>query len=998
VNRRVPGLALARPPSTLALMRAACLFRALLPLLAWLSCGYKEVAPPPRVVLPTPLTAAASLAAIQVPADLEVELVAAEPAVLDPVDLAWGADGRLWVVEMADYPRGLDGKGQPGGRIRVLESTRGDGRYDRSTLFADGLRSPTAVLPWRAGVLVVAVPDLLFLEDTDGDGRADVRRPLFTGLAEGNEQHLSNGLQWGLDGWVHLANGNSGGKVRRAGAPGPVVELGQRDFRLRPDSGEIETVAGQTQAGRNRDDWGNWFGGNNSNPIWHYALEEHYLRRNPRLVPPSATVTVAAIPGAARVYPRSQTLARFNDGFAANHFTSACGTVIYRDTLLGPAYAGNVFVCEPVHNLVHREVLEADGASFRSRRPESEANSEFLASTDAWSRFVAARAGPDGALYVADMYRLVIEHPQWIPDAWQRVLGDLRAGSGQGRIYRIRPRGGALRAVPRLDRADAAGLAAALRSSSGALRDLAQQQLEWRRAEGAAVAVEQVAEGAELPAARAQALWTLQGIGALKPGALLRALRDPHAGVRRQAVRLAEPLGAGEPELRAAVIRLVDDPDAAVRQQVGYSLGEWRGAEAGEALARLLARERDRYARAAALSSALPHAEAVLESLQAAGPAQSALVAEIAAATGNARALTRLLAAVPAALERGELGEGLRALGELLDLLQRQGQTLARLHADAGAPLRQSLEALDSVLARARVVAADPASPTGTRLSAVALLGRGRSQQAEDGQLLASLLDARQPPELQVAAARALGGINRTQTPGLLLAGWDGHAPRLRGVILGLLAARPAWAQVLLDRAERDEAFRAQIDAARRTVLTQHANPRIAERAAAVFGATDAAGRQAVVRDYLQAVASLRADPRRGGDVFAQSCSACHRFGPVPGRAVGPDLAGVKDRSPEYLIGHILDPNRAVEDRYLFYTANLADGRTAVGMLAAESAGSLTLMGLDGEEQVILRSELRSLISSGRSLMPEGLEAALDAQAMTDLVGFLASRETSGKR
>ncbi len=978
-------------------MRADRLPRLLLPLLAWLSCGYKEVAPPPKVVLPTPLAAAASLAAIQVPSDLEIELVAAEPAVLDPVDLAWGADGRLWVVEMADYPRGLDGKGQPGGRIRVLESTRGDGRYDRSTLYAEGLRAPTAVLPWRSGILVVAVPDLLFLEDTDGDGRADVRRPLFTGLAEGNEQHLSNGLQWSLDGWVHLANGNSGGKVRRAGAVGPVVELGQRDFRLRPDSGEIETLAGQTQAGRNRDDWGNWFGGNNSNPIWHYALEEHYLRRNPRLVPPSGAVTVAAIPGAARVYPRSETLARFNDGFAANHFTSACGTVIYRDSLLGPGYAGNVFVCEPVHNLVHREVLEADGATFRGRRPEAEATAEFLASTDAWSRFVAARAGPDGALYVADMYRLVIEHPQWIPEAWQRVLGDLRAGSEQGRIYRIRPRAGALRPVPRLDRADAGELANALRSPSGVLRDLAQQQLEWRRPEGAAKVVEQVAVGAELPAARAQALWALHGIGALTPPVVLRSLRDLHAGVRRQAIRLSETIAAADPALRAAVAALVDDPDAVVRQQVGYTLGEWPGVEVGEALARLLARERDRYVRAAALSSALPHADVVLETLHAAGLAQSPLVAEIAAATANARALTRLLAAVPAALQRGEVSEGLQALGELLDLLQRQGQTLPRLHGDAGAPLRQALEALDPVLERARVVAADPTEETRTRLAAVTLLGRGRGQQAEDAGRLAALLDARQSPELQWAAARALGGINRTQTPGLLLAGWEGHSPRLRGLILGLLAGRPAWAQVLLDRAERDEAFRTQIDAARRTALTQHGNPRIATRAAAVFGAGDAAGRQAIVRDYVAAVAPLRADPGRGATVFAQSCSACHRFGAVPGRAVGPDLAVVKDRSPEYLIGHILDPNRAVEDRYLFYTANLADGRTAVGMLAAESAGALTLLGLDGEEQVILRSELRTLISSGRSLMPEGLEAAVDAQAMADLVGFLAAPAAGGR-
>ena len=149
-----------------------------------------------------------------------------------------------------------------------------------------------------------------------------------------------------------------------------------------------------------------------------------------------------------------------------------------------------------------------------------------------------------------------------------------------------------MRTVPRLDRADAAGLAEALRSPSGTLRDLAQQQVEWRRPDGAAAVVEQVAREAELPAARAQALWALQGVGALNPAMLLRSLRDPHAGVRRQAVRLTEAVGAGDPVLRTAVISLVDDPDAAVRQQVGYTLGEWPGAEVGEALARLLARER----------------------------------------------------------------------------------------------------------------------------------------------------------------------------------------------------------------------------------------------------------------------------------------------------------------------------------------------------------------------------------------------------------------------
>jgi len=952
--------------------------------------AYKEVPPPEKIVLPGPKSPAESLASIRVPAGFEVSLAVAEPLVMDPVDVTWGPDGRMWVVEMGDYPLGEDSKGKPGGRVRVLESTRGDGVYDKSTLFADGLRFPNSVRPWRNGVLVVSVPEILFLEDTDGDGRADRRTVVFTGLAVGNPQHLANGFQWGLDGWLYLANGDSGGKLASPQLPTP-VDIGRRDFRIAPDAGRLELLTGQTQAGRVRDDWGNWFGCNNSNPLWHYALEERYLRRNPHFVPPNAMVSVATPPGAAPVFPISATLARFNDPHGLNHFTSACGLAVYRDDALGAGVAGNVFVCEPVHNLVHREVLQPAGATFTGRRAETETAAEFLASADNWSRFVAARAGPDGALYVVDMYRLVIEHPTWIPEAWQKVLGDLRVGEKSGRIFRVQRTGATPRPMPRLDRADAAGLAAAMESPSGLVRDLAQQQLVWRNLTVAAPRLEEIAALAARPEARAQALWSLQTLGRLTPEVVRRALGDAHPGVRRQAVRLSEAFVATHPGLLPVIAALADDADGGVQQQVAYTLGEWRGPVAGETLARLLRGSSDRFVRAAAMSSALPHAETILAKLGTDGRGDDPLLIEIASATENARALASILGAIAAPRTPADAGAQLQALATLLDWLQRQNKTLRQLQNAGDAAMGRALTAVDDVVAAARRLVGDETAPLATRLIALQVVGRGRTGQDGDFELVAGLLSPRSPVELQLAVVPALGRFNRPTVPERLLAGWDAFGPAMRTAVLDALMTRAAWTQVLLDRAERDPAVLGRIDAGRREALMQHQTPKLAERATAIFKAGMDRDRQTVIDRYLQAMTPLHGDAKHGAAVFAATCVACHRFGDTPGAAIGPDLGTVKDRSAGYLVTHILDPNRAVEEKYMLYSATLQDNRSLAGMLAGEAGNSITLRGLDGADQTILRGELRMLVSSGRSLMPDGLEAAIDAQAMTDLVAFLAA-------
>ena len=266
-------------------------------------------ADPKKAELPDPKTPRQALGSFRTHADLTVELVASEPLIESPVAIDWDAQGRLWVCEMYDYPLGIgavdtkntrygenpksaSGGYLPGGRIKVLTDTDGDGRYDKAVLFLDGLPFPTGVMPWGRGALICAAPNVLYAEDIDGDGRADLVRTNLTGFVTHNFQARINGFTWGLDGWLHGSSGLFGGKVKSL-QTGREVDLSGRDLRYRPETGEIEPVSGISQFGRVRDDFGNWFGNDNSTWLWHYPLPDHYLRRNPNVTYPEPRVNVA---------------------------------------------------------------------------------------------------------------------------------------------------------------------------------------------------------------------------------------------------------------------------------------------------------------------------------------------------------------------------------------------------------------------------------------------------------------------------------------------------------------------------------------------------------------------------------------------------------------------------------------------------------------------------------------------------------------------------------
>lgn len=464
-----------------------------------------------KVPGPAPKSPGESLRALHVKPGFQARLVASEPLVQDPVFVDWDTRGRLWVVEMGDYPfapgettkDGQTGQGQVSdlqtGRIKILEDTNGDGVFDKATLFLDGLRHPTSLAPWKKGVFIASIPDILFAEDTDGDGKCDRKEAWFTGFTAGNPQHLVNGFAWGLDGWFYGANGDSGGDITCVKS-GKKVALNANDFRFNPRTGDFEIEAGRSQYGKWRDDWGNWFGNNNSTIGWHYYLPMRYLEQHPRAV---VKTLRAVLDEEKAIFPVSPPVRRFNQISATNALTSGCAPMPWNreneDWLL---------VCEPANNLVHREVLDYTQYPITSHRHADDAGTEFIASEDNWFRPTLARVGPDGDLYVADMYRLVLEHPEWIPAEISKGL-ELRAGEDRGRLYAVHETALGDTQREATDFSTTKGLLAALQSPNRWRRDTAQRVLVESGDTSVVPELKRMASAGETPpSTRVQALWT----------------------------------------------------------------------------------------------------------------------------------------------------------------------------------------------------------------------------------------------------------------------------------------------------------------------------------------------------------------------------------------------------------------------------------------------------------------------------------------------------------
>lgn len=958
-----------------------------------------------------PLSPKEELATFRVPPSFRVELVAAEPDVVDPVAMAFDEDGRLYVAEMRGYPNAGVGHGKIStGKIRRLEDRDGDGVYETSTTFADGLRFPTSVLPWNGGLIVAVAPDLIFLEDRDGDGRADHRRTLYTGFDLDNIQQLVNSLQWGLDNWVYACAGGKGGVVRSAEkADSPRVTLHGRGIRFHPEKpGSLEPTSGGGQFGLASDDWQNWFTATNSQHLRQIILPDHYLRRNPYL---ALSAVALDIPdhGAAckvnRISPfeawRVERTQRRKGGPDAKRFpstelvpggfiTSACSPVVSTAGVFPDEYRGNSFVCDPANNLIHRDRLVPSGSIFSAERADKDC--EFLASTDNWFRPVNLTIGPDGALYVADFYREVIETPLSLPEDIKKWLN--LESRGRGRIWRVVPEGHPARQNPKLGKAPASELVSLLGNPNPWWRLTAQRLLVERQDRAVALALAKLARSAQSAQGRAHALWTLHGLHALENDHIMHAMHDAEPEVRAQALRLSEERFGEGKSLRDAAIKLAGDTARPVRFQVAFSLGAIDDPAATAALTRIIREsENDPWLQAAVLSSARHCAAAILAMLASdaefvAGerPDRVRLLGDLAAIVGTSgdgaglRQVLHVLRADAAGLQDWQLAV-LEGVGKGL---RRGGRSLSQFWRDQSAAGRTN--SLPRYFKEAAATAVDSQRPLARRTTAVRVLGYGPFEEVAPG--LRQLLQPQQPAEIQLAAVAALSLHDDAQVANSLLESWGAASPGVRREITEALFARADRLRALLGALEKGQLLISQFEPSRRDQLRTHRDPTIRRRAAALLAKMTASDRKQIVDAYRPAL-DLSAAAARGKEVFRKNCSTCHRLENV-GVEVGPDLlSALRNKSGETLLADILDPSREVDPRYINYVLTTADGRALTGMIAAETPSSLTLRRAERAEDTVLRSQIEEIKATAKSVMPEELEKQLSKQDVADVIAYL---------
>lgn len=963
----------------------------------------------PRV---EPTAADVALATFQLADGFAIELVASEPLVCDPIAMEFDPQGRMVVVEMIDYS---EQDKDHLGRIRRLEDTDGDGTMDRSEVLVERLSWPTALALAGSKIWVVAPPQMTAFDATRPFGEATFRPDqgelLLDGFSRANVQGLANSFRWGLDQRWHLSTSTSGGQLTGALAKNPLDVRG-RDVAIDPLGSPIETTLGGGQHGMDFTAWGDKLVSSNSDHLqqvlgWEFpALQQAPLssaiawRRSIAVDGPQADVYRLSPVEAwrqwrthLRVTGQFQGIIEGN-GRAAGYFTGATGVLFFDGDQWG-SQPPTALVSDVGGNLVHRKQLSEDGLWWQGRRVDEQ--SELVRSSDIWFRPVQLANGPDGTLYLLDMYREVIEHPASLPPPIKKQT-DLTSGRDRGRIWRVRRSDRPIRRTTE----DLAALS---------LDDLARRldhRNGWHRETASRLLYQQLQAGQfpdrdAIESIRVVATSGNSPEGRLAAGSLLAALPD---GLDNDCLET-----------------LLDDPHPAVRFRILASLDridhpDWMTQLLANRSAKLASdpSPKVRFAAAAASRKLFPDPAVRLAFLREAplgmwehAPLRAAVEASLGSQGSQIldswiRTQSESLPDpwIDAAVYQTLLASGPVPLLELHSQLQQTDQqtlasrlqgSIARLFPRAAIVPDEAAEARFALWRQEQVV-----QPIAKQLS----------EPGDSTQLLASaslvatlpaeqLLPLRQKvlsPEAPIAWKRAAieqSWFRDEAGQDQLIDGIAGLPPELIPVAVRSLLQRPASIARLLDQIDSGNLSADQIPGDAWSTITSQKDAQLAARGAKLRGATQSIQWEAIAPDYRTAwrePGSISA----GKELFQNHCASCHRIHGI-GQDIGPALGSLAAKANDQIALSVAEPSREVDPRYQVFQAVTTDQQVIVGILLESNDQAVVLKTAQGKEERINREDLEQLNSSGKSLMPEGLLPLLTPQQFRDLLEFLRRGE-----
>jgi putative membrane-bound dehydrogenase-like protein len=960
--------------------------------------------------------------------DFKIELFASEPQVIDPVELVFDENGRAYVAEMRDYPEDPP-PGKPArSRIRILEDHDGDGIIDRSTVFADEVLEVSGLLPWKGGLIVTSAPDILFLKDTNGDGRADLRQVLYTGFPKVNPEARVTNPRLGIDNWIYVSNDGREGHITSPSHPErSAIDVGGTDFRFRLDGDLAEPASGPTQFGATFDDWGNRFITQNTVHTRHVVVPMQYLARAPLLdVPavaqdisdhgrPSAKIFALTHPQEWKLQRTQLRQQRYHENhlesvreldpsteMAGGYFTAAAGGTIYSGDVFPEKYHGNLFTGDVSANLVHRDILRLDGVTFAASRAPEEQDKEFLASTDVWFRPCNFANAPDGNLYVVDIYRIFIETPESIPDSIKKNM-NFWSGDTLGRIYRIVANHPLHERSlkPKLGVASMPQLVQELESTNGWHRQTAQRLLVERQDRTVVPLLKRLAVGSTLPQARIHALWTLEGLHCLDTDIVIGALKDPHPRVREQALRLAETFIPQTQQVVDAILAMESDTDTRVEYQLAFTLGKLSGKPALNVLARIASQHaRDSWFSIAILSSIHDSASQffsrsidkpnVLDDIHFVSQLSALIGAhrdpvEISQFLSSLFRLKQPEAALSGLAKGLRIGgaRNLRVPGAEITLQRCLGSSSESMQAAAWETARYLQVPI--LLRRATADALNTGLNAKQRGNAIGLLRSGSYSSVSP--VLLQILSAHPAVELQISAIDSLSAFEEASVAPALVSIFKSLSPETRKKAIDALLKRQERVPVLVKAVEEEEIDQNALDTNARARLLENSDPTIAQRANRLFKSVSD-DRSRIV-DSFRDVLQIRGDRAKGKMIFAEQCAKCHVPRRTGGR-IGPDLSGISNKTTEELLTSILNPSSAIEPRFVNYLVKMRDGTLHDGLIVSETPGAITLRGgaEEGDES-LLRRDIVQIRASNVSLMPNDLEKSLTHQGLADVISYL---------